>query len=167
MCDGTNRRYVLCQALRTVGYEMRRDYFEVEFRAVEEGADERPAIVIEYDGPDGMLADRLTADEGTLDASEIDITYRTTPTGGEGGQSGVLSITNRITGDFVLEANVDSGAIESLVAAATETDDTSYRIRITDSEGKSTVYEKELLLVYDESGSLRRSESLIPGGVEL
>ncbi|PSP93907.1 hypothetical protein BRC91_07500 [Halobacteriales archaeon QS_4_62_28] len=146
---------------------MRRDYFEVESNAVEEGTDERPAIVIEYDGPDGMLADRLTADDGTLDASELDVTYRTTPAGGSDGQSGVLSITNRITGDFVLEANVDPESIESVVSAATETDDTSYRIRITDSEGKSTIYGKELLLVYDESGSLRRSESLIPGGVEL
>jgi len=51
--------------------------------------------------------------------------------------------------------------------AASEHDDTSYRIRLTDGDGKSTIYDKEILLVYDESGSLRRSASLIPGGVEL
>jgi len=38
---------------------------------------------------------------------------------------------------------------------------------LTDSDGKSLVYEKEILLVYDEEGSLLRQRSLIPGSVEL
>lgn len=145
---------------------MRRDHFEVEFNGVDEPSNDRPVIEICYDGPEGQLADRLTTEEGTLDASELDVTYRLTE--GEGDEmTGVLSIANRITGDFVLETNVDPEPIDSLVSAAGDDDDTSYRIRLTDSDGKSTIYDKEILLVYDEHGSLRRSESLIPGGVEL
>lgn len=145
---------------------MRRDYFEVELSGVGEPSTDRPTIVITYDGPEGMLADRLIAEDGTLDADELDVTYRLTA-GSDGETTGVLSIANRLTGDFVLETNAEPDAIESLVGAANDGDGTSYQIRITDSEGKSTVYDKEILLVYDDGGNLRRGESLIPGGVEI
>lgn len=145
---------------------MRRDYFEVDCSGVEEPSNERPVIEITYDGPDGQLANRLSTGDGTLDASELDVTYRLTD-GDNGGTTGVLSIANRITGDFVLETNVSPARVDALVGAVGDTEDTSYRIRLTDSDGKSTIYEKEILLVYDEGGSLCRSESLIPGGVEL
>jgi len=143
---------------------MRRDYFEVECSGVDEPSDDRPVIAITYDGPDGMLTDRLTTDEGSLDASELDVAYRLT--GGDSGPTGVLSITDRLTGDFVLETNVEPAVIEALVDAAGD-DEPSYRIRLTDSDSTSTIYDKEILLVYDEGGDLRRSESLIPGGVEI
>jgi len=143
---------------------MRRDYFEVECSGVDESND-RPVIAITYDGPTGLLTERLSAADGTLDASELDVAYRQTAEGDE--TAGVLSIANRITGDFVLETNVESATIESLVGAAGDGDGTSYQIRLTDGDGKSTIYDKEILLVYDESGSLCRGESLIPGGVEL
>lgn len=145
---------------------MRRDYFEVKFNGVDEPSNDRPVIEISYDGPDGELADRLKTDDGSLDTSELDVTYRLTADA-DGEATGVLSIANRITGDFVLETNADPGSIDSLVSIASDGDDTDYRIRLTDSDGKSTVYDKELLLVYDQSGSLCRSESLIPGSVEL
>jgi len=144
---------------------MRRDHFEVELSGVDESSNQ-PVISITYDGPDGMLADRLAAEDGTLDASELDVTYRLTASG-DSGPTGVLSVTDRLTGDFVLETNVEPDAIESLVRAASDDDEASYRIRLTDGDGKSTVYGKELLLVYDDEGSLRRGESLIPRGVEL
>lgn len=143
---------------------MRRDYFEVECSGIDEPSSDPPVIAITYEGPDGLLADRLTATSGTLDADELDVTYRLT---NDGGETGVLSIANRLTGDFVLETNADPSTIGSLVGSVGDGDDTSYRIRITDSDGKSTIYEKEILLVYDGDGSLRRGESLIPGGVEL
>ena len=144
---------------------MRRDHFEVELSGVDESSNQ-PVISITYDGPDGMLTDRLAAEDGTLDAADLDVTYRLTA-GGDSGPTGVLSITDRLTGDFVLETNAEPDAIESLVEAASDGDEASYRLRLTDSEGKSTVYDKELLLVYDDGGSLRRGESLIPAGVEL
>lgn len=146
---------------------MRRDYFDVEFREVDGESSEKPVIAITYEGPSGLLENRLVTDEGTLDASEIDVTYRLTRSDDETEETGVLSVTNRITGDFVLEANVEPSSIQSVVDTAKASDDTTYRIRLTESEGKSTVYDKEMLLVYAQNGSLRRGESLIPGGVEL
>ena len=145
---------------------MRRDYFDIDVSGTEEPSADGPVLAIDYDGPDGLLADRLTSDDGTLDAGELDVTYRTkAPDGGDG--TGVLSIGNRLTGEDVLEVNVEPAVIESVVRAAGDGEDTRYRLRLTDAEGKSTVYDKEILLVYDESGSLSRGRSLIPGGVEL
>lgn len=145
---------------------MRRDHFDVEFSAADEPPHERPVIAITYDGPDGVLAERLSSGGGTLDADELDVTYRS-KTADDEGRTGVLSIADRITGEFVLETNVAPETVEALVGDAADADDKEYRIRLTDSDGESTVYDKDLLLVYDADGSLRRSRSLIPGGVEL
>ncbi len=144
---------------------MRRDYFEVDMRNVDENEREPPVVTVNFDGPDGLLADRLVTADGTLDADEIDVTFRRTETD----DVGVLSVSNRITGEFVLEANADVEAVRALVDAARSRadDEPRYRVRVTDADGKSTVYDKETLLVYDREGSLRRGESLIPGGVEL
>ncbi|ACV48825.1 MULTISPECIES: DUF5793 family protein [Halomicrobium] len=144
---------------------MRRDYFDIDVSGTEESSTDDPVIAIAFDGPDDLLSDRLTSDGGTLDAGELDVTYRTRADGSEA--AGVLSIANRHNGEYVLEANVAPSVIESVVAAASDDEGTRYRLRLTDGDGKSTVYTKEILLVYDESGSLSRGRSLIPGGVEL
>lgn len=147
---------------------MRRDYFDANVRNDDE--QDVPVVAISFDGPAGLLADRLVTDDGALDANGIDVTYRlqTAPDGGD--PSGVLSIADRLTGEFVLEASLEPDAVKSLVRTAKRSDgedERSYRVRITDGEGKSTVYDKETFLVYDADGSLMRNESLIPGGVEL
>lgn len=147
---------------------MRRENFEVEVRNVDEADGEgRPEIAVEYDGAVGRVAERLVTSDGTLDADEIDVAYRRQTAEDP---PGVLAVTDRITGGFVLEANADPDALNALIDAARGgegDDETGYRLRITDGEGKSTVYDERTLLVYDADGSLRRGDSLIPGGVEL
>lgn len=148
---------------------MRRDYFESNVRNVD---DEQalPVVEISFDGPSGELADRLVTDDGTLDADGIDVTYRLQTAIDAADASGVLSVANRLTGEFVLETGVDPDAIRSLIRAVKQADgeeENRYRVRITDGQGKSTLYDKETLLVYDADGSLLRRRSLIPGGVEL
>ncbi|MFC7250571.1 DUF5793 family protein [Halomicroarcula sp. GCM10025324] len=141
---------------------MRRDYFTVDVHS--EPADEgTPTISIEYTGPSGGLRERLAAESGTLDADDIDVTLRHQPSD----EDGVLSLSNRLTGEYILEATVPTAAILKLVTAAEDRDDGQYEVRLTDADGKSLVYEKQTLLVYDHDGSLRRSQSLIPGGVQL
>lgn len=146
---------------------MRRDYIDVDVRSADDSKAERPpAIALTFDGPTGLLADRLATGDGRLDDEDVDVTYRRT----EADEPGVLSLANRLTGEFVLEANVDAESVSALVDAAKGADaddDTCYEVRITDGEGDETVYEKRTLLVYDPDGSLRRQDSLIPGGVEL
>jgi hypothetical protein len=143
---------------------MRRDHFTVEVQPdpIDEGA---PTIAIGYSGPSGALRERLTTADGTLDADEVDVSFRRQPEE----EDGVLSLSTRLTGEYILEAMAPAEAILELVSSA-ETDvdaDGTYEVRLTDGDGKSLVYEKDTLLVYDHDGSLLRQQSLIPGGVEL
>jgi len=143
---------------------MRRDYFTIDIRP-EPDDDGIPTIAIEYTGPSGGLRDRLTETaETTLDSSELDVAFRHQADS----EGGVLSLTDRMTGEFIFEVAATVEALDALVSAAQRRDgDGTYEVRLTDSDGKSLVYEKEILLVYDEEGSLLRQRSLIPGSVEL
>jgi hypothetical protein len=143
---------------------MRRDYFTIDIRP-EPGDDGIPTIAIEYTGPSGGLRDRLTATaETTLDSSELDVAFRHQAES----RGGVLSLTDRLTGEFIFEVAAPVEAVDALVSAAQRHDtDGEYEVRLTDSDGKSLVYEKATLLVYDEAGNLLRGRSLIPGSVEL
>lgn len=143
---------------------MRRDYFTVDVQT-EPSDDGPPTITIGYSGPAGGLRERLSAEDGTLDASEVDVTFRRQP----GETDGVLSLAARVTGEYILEAMAPADEVLELVTAAESSgdDDGTYEVRLTDSEGKSLVYEKRTLLVYDHDGSLLRKQSLIPGGVQL
>ena len=121
---------------------MRRDYFDADVRNVD---DEQalPVVAISFDGPSGVLSERLATDDGTLDGSEIDVTYRRRASSDDRGPAGVLSMANRFTGEFVLEVNVDPAVDDALVTSAkrADGDETSYRVRLTDGDGKSTVYD--------------------------
>ncbi|PSP82888.1 hypothetical protein BRC83_08735 [Halobacteriales archaeon QS_1_68_17] len=150
---------------------MRRDYFSLEFLDADEVDRDESGVrtlVIEFDGPSDLLTERLTdADGELLDGSEIDAAFRFQSPDRE---EGVFSITNRINGDFVLEANARPDDVVAFVDAVRETDDDEdgdYRI-VVDADGERRVtYDKRTLLVYDHEGSLLRQDSLIPGGVEL
>lgn len=143
---------------------MRRDYFTIDIRP-ELDDDGVPTIAIEYTGPSGGLRDRLTATaEATLDSSEVDVAFRHQAES----ESGVLSLTDRLTGEFIFEVPAPVEAVDELVSGAQRHDgDGEYAVRLTDADGKSLVYEKATLLVYDEAGNLLRQRSLIPGSVEL
>jgi len=139
---------------------MRRDYFTVDVQQRSE--DDGPTIGIEYDGPSGELHDRLRRGGSTLDADDIDVTFRRQPDT----ETGVLSLTDRVTGEFILEVTADIAAMDELVETA-QNHDGEYAVELTDDDGKSLLYSKETLLVYDHDGSLLRQRSLIPTGVEL
>ncbi|GAB7091473.1 DUF5793 family protein [Halorubrum luteum] len=153
---------------------MRRDYFDLSVEGVS-GDDEEssmPLVTIDFHGPDGLLRDRLSNTDGALlDAEAIDVAFRLREPLSTGAE-GVVGVTNRFTGDFVLELNETSDDVLPFIHAAREygdaTDDEArYRIEI-DIDGKRLVsYDKETFLVYDHEGNLLRSESLIPSGVEL
>jgi hypothetical protein len=136
---------------------MRRDYFTVDFRHDPE--DGIPTLSIAYDGPSGELRDRLAS---AGDSEELDVAYRYQ----SDADTGVLSLTDRLTGEFVFEVTAPVERVHGLVNAA-ENGDGEYEVRVTDGDGKSLVYEKQALLVYDHDGSLLRQRSLIPGSVEL
>jgi hypothetical protein len=156
---------------------MRRDHFELEAHNIDwvETGDQpaEPQVVIDFNGPKETLTDRLTDTEGTrLEASETDVAFRLQDPLDEPDATGVVSVTDRVTGDFLLELNEDADDVLRFVRAAREygqsTDDGGrYSVVIRVGGETLATYSKSTFLVYDANGSLLRSKSLIPSGVEL
>ncbi|MFB6167691.1 MAG: DUF5793 family protein [Haloferacaceae archaeon] len=158
---------------------MRRDYFELTVDHVdwvETGDDpEQPTVRIDFHGPEGLLRDRLTGSEGEqLSAEETDVSCRLQETDPEADEeTGVVAVTNRVTGEFVLELNEAADDVLRFIQAAREygrhadDGDGRYRVQVAVEGDPLTTYEKRTFLVYDAEGNLMRSESLIPSGVEL
>ncbi|SDE79057.1 DUF5793 family protein [Halorientalis regularis] len=146
---------------------MRRDYFTLELHDVADDPVEQPVVHIEYDGPSDELETRLTP------GTDLDLAFRFQTPVDDPDADGVLAITERLTGDFVLEVNADADDILDLVDAAKaygqeESDAPGcYSLEIDVAGGDRYTTDKRTLLVYDDEGDLRRNHSLIPSGVEL
>ena len=153
---------------------MRRDYFDLTVEGVGDDADgpTTPLVRIDFHGPEGLLRDRLSgADGDLLEGESVDVAFRLQQPLSDGANAeGVVGVTNRYTGDFVLELNETADDVLPFIRAARESadgDDAQFRIEI-DIEGERLVtYDQDTFLVYDRDGNLLRSESLIPSGVEL
>jgi len=157
---------------------MRRDYFDLTVDGVGDGADSRspPLVRIDFHGPEELLRDRLSGgesdgDDDLLTADEIDVAFRLRePLDEADDPEGVVGVTNRYTGDFVLELNETATDVLPFIHAArdaTEDGDAQYRVEIDVDGERLVAYDKDTFLVYDHEGNLLRSESLIPSGVEL
>ena len=158
---------------------MRRDYFEVTVENVDwvNTGDEpaKPTVRIDFRGPADLLRDQLTdADGELLDADRTDVSVRLHDDPDDPDATGVVAVTNRVTGDFVLELNQTADDVLTFIRAAREygrtaadADDGRYRVEVSIDGDEVVVYEKQTFLVYDAEGNLLRSHSLIPSGVEL
>lgn len=149
---------------------MRRDHFTVTARNVDADSSGGPTLAIEYVGPTETLTSQLADDGNELyPAEKLDAAFRLQETLDGDDVTGVFSLTHRITGEYILEVNVESCEILDLVRAARDRaeGDASYRIRIERSDDEPIRYEMDALLVYDSEGDLLRQHSLIPSGVEL
>ena len=157
---------------------MRRDYFTLEVRNVdwvEEDAEaEKPTVIIDFEGPSSTLRERLTGTEDELlDAGETDVAFRLQGPVDDDETTGVVSVTNRITGDFVLELNQDADDVLKFITAAreygkaTSDRDGRYHVEISINGEDLVEYDKSTFLVYNDEGNLLRQHSLIPSGVEL
>jgi len=147
---------------------MRRDHFTLAARDADDD-DAQPKLSIEYNGPEETLTSQLTEDGNVLSAADIDAAFRLKDPIDEDGATGVFSLTHRVTGEYLLEANGEAGELLDLVDAARigAEEDADYRIHIEREAGEPISYELDRLLVYDADGGLLRQHSLIPSGVEL
>jgi hypothetical protein len=141
----------------------------------------QPTLSLLLDDHAETLARRLESEDGeTLSASEIDVTVRLHADLQDPDATGVVAVTNRITGEYVLECNADAETVIEFARAArrygeTTDGDALYRVELcagadAGSETSATTvaaHEKRTLLVYGESGELLREHSLIPSGVEI
>lgn len=147
---------------------MRRDHFTLAARGVD-GEDAQPTLGIEYNGPEETLTSQLTESGTRLSAVDIDAAFRLKEPIDSDEATGVFSLTHRVTGEYLLEANGPASEVLDLVDAARNgaEEDADYRIHIEREEGEPISYELDRLLVYDANGGLLRQHSLIPSGVEL
>lgn len=156
---------------------MRRDYFSLDIGNVDwldgEGDPEKPRVTIDFEGPAQTLRTRLTGtDDEHLDAAETDAAFRLQPASDDGDE-GVFGLTNRLTGEFILELNEDVDTVMEFIRAARRYGeavpdaDSWYQVRIRIDDEEVVTYDKRTFLVYDDEGNLLRKDSLIPSGVEL
>ncbi|AGN02612.1 hypothetical protein L593_13365 [Salinarchaeum sp. Harcht-Bsk1] len=157
---------------------MRRDYFSLEVEDVDwiedDGDPAKPCVTIDFEGPAAALEERFAdGDEGLLDAEQTDVAFRLQDDLDAEDAAGVVSVTNRITGDFVLELNEDADDVLAFIRAARRygeldaDEDGGYDVRVLIDGEPFLEYEKRTFLVYNDAGNLLRNHSLIPSGVEL
>lgn len=157
---------------------MRRDYFTLDVTNVawvaDDGSPAKPTVEISFDGPGDELRERLTGvDDEILAAGETDAAFRLKGPVDDPETQGVVSVTNRVTGDFILELNEDAEDVLRFIKAArrfgqaNNDEDGSYNVHIEVNGDRMVSYDKQTFLVYDQEGSLLRGHSLIPSGVEL
>lgn len=158
---------------------MRRDHLELTVSGVEwvetDGDPEKPTVHIDATATDAaeLLAERLTdTDESVLAASDMDVAVRLIDTPEADETTGVVSVTDRLTGEFILELNEDAEDVLMFITAARKFGEQSeadgrYAVHITTDGETLAEFEKTTFLVYDEDGELLRRHSLIPSGVEL
>ncbi|RQG91690.1 hypothetical protein EA462_04010 [Natrarchaeobius halalkaliphilus] len=156
---------------------MRREHFTLDVSNVDwvetDAEPSKPSVSIDFTGPSTMLRERLTGLDGDiLDASETDVALRLQEPFGTDAP-GVVSVTNRVTGEFILELNEDAEDVLLFIRAArgygeaTDEDGGRYEVTISLEGDHFVTYDKRTFLVYDDEGSLLRQHSLIPSGVEL
>jgi len=152
---------------------MRRDHFTLDVDTGP-GEAEKPSVSIEFDGSTDAFEDRLTDEAGApLGARQVDVSFRLLDGEMDPDASGVFALTNRITGDFILECNAEAGAVRQLVEAAraygntADADEGRFTVTVFSNGREALSHEKSTFLVYDTDGDLLRKHSLIPSNVEL
>lgn len=157
---------------------MRRDQLELDVSGVEwvESGDEpkRPAVSIIASGEAAeLLENRLTDENGEpRDGSDTDIAFRLHDELDAPDATGVVAVTDRLTGEFVLELNEDAAPVLSFIKAARRygehaDSDGEYTVTVSADGETLAEFEKSTFLVYTEDGDLLRKHSLIPSGIEL
>ncbi|MEF8855332.1 MAG: DUF5793 family protein [Haloarculaceae archaeon] len=145
---------------------MRRDYLtvRVDTGGDEPGSDRPPVLRIDLDCSAGAVPPEVRdIERSSLSGEEFDLALRRDET-----DEGVLSVARRLTGEFLLEANVSVATIEDLVGAALDRPgEARYQVSVAGADLEPFAFEKRTLLVYDADGNLLRDASLIPSGVEL
>ncbi len=156
---------------------MRREQFSLDFTNVawvdEEDTPSLPTVIVAVDSGDPSVESRLKDSRGDwLAASDIDVSVRLQEAPDLPEATGVVAVTNRVTGAYGLECNVDVGDFLEFVTAARRYGEQTeephrYQLEITTGDTEVASYQKRTLLVYSNDGELLRQHSLIPSGVEI
>jgi len=152
---------------------MRRDYFELTVEGVDDDTHRpvTPLVRIDFHGPDGLLRDRLSGTDGTLlAADDVDVAFRLRePLSTADDSEGVVGVTNRYTGDFILELNETATDVLPFIHAARFGGRRGRPLPGRDRRRRRAArhLRQTHLPRVRPRGDLLRNESLIPSGVEL
>lgn len=136
------------------------------------GPPTRPTLTVQVkDQPDPVSEPSTTMARPQL-GDQVDVTFRLQEPPTRPDAPGVLAVTNRVTGEFILEVPTNAAPINDLIAAAkryaVDTDhDATYRLVLRADSSGVIDGAMRLLLVYRPDGTLLRRYSLIPAGIEL
>lgn len=159
---------------------MRREHFDLNISNVDwldsDGELQMPVLGIQYEGEASTLRSELApsteSDDSSIEPRAIDITVRLHGSPNDHHPNGVVAVTDRVTGEYILELNVDAEAVLTFITAARRygerTDGAArYAVHLVATDGEAAMLEKQTLLVYGDDGELLRQYSLIPSGVEI
>ncbi|MFC6732822.1 MULTISPECIES: DUF5793 family protein [unclassified Haladaptatus] len=152
---------------------MRRDYFGASFSNLDGGSpDDQPTLSISFTGPREKFDDRLSGrDDAPFDQDSIDVSFRLRNPLEADDTAGVLAVSNRTTGEFLLEVNVATEGVLRFIRAARRygnlSDGDSNYTLVVDVGDDRIEMDKSTFLVYGHAGDLLHQHSLIPSGVEL
>lgn len=144
-----------------------------EDRAETGGSSTKPTLVIRFDGSSSDLQDRLESPEaGRSYPNELDVAFRIRSHRGDSGTRGVLTISNRLTGEHILELETDAEHISDFVDtvhgyADKTSKEVQYYVDFQSDEGTVWDCENQVLLVRASDGNLLRHRSLIPTWFEI
>lgn len=155
---------------------MRRDSVTLEVANVAwlaaDAEPRQPTLEARVEDDGSTLRARLLDDESPLGAGDVDVSFRFHGSPDDADEPGVLAITNRVTGEYLLEVNATAEDVVEFVSAARRYgertgDSTRYRVRLSVDGESLADLGKRTLLVYSSDGELLRQHSLIPSGVEI
>lgn len=156
---------------------MHREYFSLEVSNIDwvddDGEPTTPQVTVEFeDGREQLIAQLSGSDGELLGDSDVDVSYRLQGSVDDTETTGVVAITDRLTGDYVCELNAPASDVLPFIAAARRYgeqtgDGDHYRVVMRVDGEEVITYEKRTFLVYSRDGDLLRQHSLIPSGVEI
>lgn len=155
---------------------MRRDSRDLEIHTGDRSEDGalpgRPTLSVHcYDETDAVGARVNRGNGEVLTGTDLDVAFRFQTSTKVDESTGILSVTDRTTGAFIVEVPTSSRPIVEFVRVARRNGDTAtdstYAIRLLLDNDPVVVDEKRAFLVYAADGTLLRHCSLIPADIEI
>lgn len=155
---------------------MQHDQFRFTFTNTEriDGSSEADQPLLRIDcteSCENLSTKCVTHVRGDMDTTDVEISLRYLRPATET-ETGVLALTDSITGQYVLECEGDTKPLPEFLQTARESVNYTdgrpqYTVEIRALDGVMARFKTDLLRVYDGTGTLIRQDSLIPSDIEL
>lgn len=155
---------------------MRRDKLSVELvnaHSPERSEPKLPRFVVRFDGPETELASRFhNPADSVYTPEQLDVSFREQAPSNGSPSTGVFSVSDRLTGDYLFEVTASTGligAFSDAVRRYTEATEAAprYEVALWAAETERAVFTKHTFLVFQQDGTLLRHHCVIPASVEL